>query len=174
MLKSFLATASKFLALVEERWLCIALSLMGLTILSDVIIRTVTRSSIYGTQEVVSYLGMSVITIGAAAATRTEKHIDVDIIYRYLPLKAQGLLKIFNSLFTVFMTIIWLTWTIPLVVSAVKINELSPMLLMPMFIVKGLLPLGAVLMIIYSVAVTTKKIRAYLGKNPNETERIEA
>ena len=163
----------RIVALVEDRWLCIAVSLMGLIIFSDVLTRILTGASIYAAQEMVSYLSISVIAIGAATATRDEKHIDVDIIYRYLPGRAPELLKIINAFFTLFMTVIWVSWTLPFVTSAFQMGEVSPMMHVPMFIVKGLLLLGAVLMVIYSICVVVKKLRAYATKaHPTKTEQI--
>lgn len=152
----------KSLASAEDFYLCTALTMMGLFMVIDILTRTVTGSSIYGAQEVVKYLGIGVIAVGGASASRVDFHIKVDIIYRLLHGRNLSFCKIIGEAFSVFICCIWLSWLIPFVSFAFTLGERSPLLHMPMFIIKGLLLVGAALMFIYHTSNLIRRVKSHV------------
>lgn len=162
MLKRSFKLIGKSVASAEDFYLVTALTIMGLIIVLDILTRMITGSSIFGAQEVVKYLGIGVIAIGGASCSRVDFHIKVDIIYRLLHGRNLSLSKIIGEAFSLFICCIWLSWLIPFVSFAFTIGEGSPLLHMPMFIIKGMLLVGAALMIIYHTSHLIRGVKNYV------------
>lgn len=162
MLKRSFKLIGKSVASAEDFYLVTALTMMGLIIVLDILTRMITGSSIFGAQEVVKYLGIGVIAIGGASCSRVDFHIKVDIIYRLLHGRNLSLSKIIGEAFSLFIVCIWFSWLIPFVSFAFRIGEGSPLLHMPMFIIKGLLLGGAALMIVYHALHLIRGVKNYV------------
>jgi TRAP-type C4-dicarboxylate transport system permease small subunit len=68
--------------------------LLGLTVLYQFFTRYALNDSAAWTEEIARYLLICTVFVGAAAAVRSEDHIRVDLIYRYLPPSAGAMLAL--------------------------------------------------------------------------------
>jgi TRAP-type C4-dicarboxylate transport system permease small subunit len=69
-----------------EGWIGLGIFwLLGLTVLYQFFTRYALNDSAAWTEEIARYLLIGTVFVGAAAAVRSEDHIRVDLLYRYLP-----------------------------------------------------------------------------------------
>jgi TRAP-type C4-dicarboxylate transport system permease small subunit len=78
---------------IAEAWLALAFFwVLGLTVLYQFITRYVFNDSAAWTEEGARYLLIGVVFLGSAMCVRVDRHIQVDLLYRYLPRGASRVL----------------------------------------------------------------------------------
>jgi TRAP-type C4-dicarboxylate transport system permease small subunit len=96
-----------------EDWLCLGLFwIMALLVFLQFFTRYVLNDSFAWTEELATYSLIGVVFIGAAMCVRTCRHIQVDLLYRYLPRAAGRVLSTaIDVLRTAFFAYVaWLVW----------------------------------------------------------------
>jgi TRAP-type C4-dicarboxylate transport system permease small subunit len=96
-----------------DDWLCLGLFwIMGLLVFVQFFTRYVMNDSFAWTEELATYSLIGVVFIGAAMCVRTSRHIQVDLLYRYLPHAAGRVLStLIDVARTVFLAYVcWLVW----------------------------------------------------------------
>ncbi|CAM3793601.1 TRAP transporter small permease [Bordetella flabilis] len=96
-----------------EDWLCLGLFwIMALLVFLQFFTRYVLNDSFAWTEELATYALIGVVFIGAAMCVRTCRHIQVDLLYRYLPRAAGRVLSTaIDVLRTAFFAYVaWLVW----------------------------------------------------------------
>jgi TRAP-type C4-dicarboxylate transport system permease small subunit len=98
-------------AYVVEDWICLVFFwLMAVLVFLQFFSRYVLNDSYAWTEELAVYCLLPVVFIGAAACVRRSRHIQVNIIYRYLPAPAgraaSTLVDLLNTVF--FAYVAWL------------------------------------------------------------------
>ncbi|CAM3643916.1 TRAP transporter small permease [Bordetella sputigena] len=96
-----------------EDWLCLGLFwIMALLVFLQFFTRYVLNDSFAWTEELATYSLIGVVFIGAAMCVRTSRHIQVDLLYRFLP---HVLGRVLSTLIDVartafFAYVCWLVW----------------------------------------------------------------
>lgn len=96
-----------------EDWLCLGLFwIMALLVFLQFFTRYVLNDSFAWTEELATYSLIGVVFIGAAMCVRTCRHIQVDLLYRFLP---HALGRVLSTLIDVVRTaffayVCWLVW----------------------------------------------------------------
>ena len=79
-----------------EDWVAMAIFwMMAGAVILQFITRYVLNDSFAWTEEIAVYCLIGVVFVGAAMCVRTSRHIQVDLIYRYLPPRAARILATF-------------------------------------------------------------------------------
>ena len=96
-----------------EEWLTLALFwIMGALVFTQFFTRYALNDSYSWTEELATNCLIAVVFIGAAACVRKDRHIQVDILYRFLPAGAARVLSTLVDLTRVgvLAVIVWLGW----------------------------------------------------------------
>jgi TRAP-type C4-dicarboxylate transport system permease small subunit len=92
--------AIRFLHLIEDSILIALLLVMILMAVSQIVLRNIFESGILWGDELVRVLVLWIGLIGAMIASRTNHHISIDVITRYLPDRIKPLARLLTSVFT--------------------------------------------------------------------------
>ncbi|WP_221038054.1 TRAP transporter small permease [Gelria sp. Kuro-4] len=152
---------------MEEWLIVIPLVIIIVLTLIQVFARYVLLSGILWSDEAVGYLFVLMAMIGAAVALRERMHTDLQLLVNKAPRWLAWIMRLLAG-FTVG------GFLIMLLISGLDFayenrGQVSPMLGLPMFIAYGLLPLGAILMLVeFGRLIFARSC----GSEPAESERI--
>jgi TRAP-type C4-dicarboxylate transport system permease small subunit len=141
-----------------EEWLALALFwIMGALVFTQFFTRYALNDSYAWTEELATNCLIAVVFIGAAACVRKDRHIQVDILYRFLPAGAARLLSTLVDLVRVGVlgVIVWLGWQYIGLVGDEPMTTIN----WPKSIVYWLALLGLALMLVRAVAVAVRNWR---------------
>ena len=141
-----------------EDWLTLALFwIMGALVFTQFFTRYALNDSYAWTEELATNCLIAVVFIGAAACVRRDRHIQVDVLYRFLPAGPARLLSSAVDLVRVgvLAIIVWLTWQYIGLVGDEPMTTIN----WPKSIVYWLAFLGFVLMLARAVMVAVRNWR---------------
>ena len=113
--------------------------------------------------EVVSFLQVFVVFAGLAYTFRAGAHVRVDLVTSTLPRPVRAWLRVVTlALAVAFLAVVmWVTAQSSL--TAYRYGRVSAVMLYPVWIPMGLMPLGLGLMAVVMVAALVRQVRATLG-----------
>jgi TRAP-type C4-dicarboxylate transport system permease small subunit len=135
-----------------EAWAALALFwLLGITVFYQFFTRYVLNNSASWTEEIARYLLIGTVFVGAAIGVVKNNHIQVDLLYRYLPRKmARGLAMVVDVLRIAFCATM-------VVLTAQMMEKLSNMNMtiidVPMNVLYGVCLFGLAMMTLRSIGV---------------------
>lgn len=144
-------TLDKVVSKIEELIAVIGLSAMTIITLVAVFFRYVLQSPIIWSEEAARYLMVWSTMLGISIATRQKAHLGIDIFISMAPKKAQRLLEILSTLMMIVMFVFLVIISIVFIRSALRTNNVSPMLRIPFYIIYLALPIGFGLSAVRSV-----------------------
>jgi TRAP-type C4-dicarboxylate transport system permease small subunit len=95
-----------------EGWLALGLFwLLGATVAYQFVTRYLFNDSAAWTEEIARYLLIGMVFVGASVGVRENNHIQVDVLYRYLPARAGHFLSLAVDVVRIafFASMVWLT-----------------------------------------------------------------
>jgi TRAP-type transport system small permease protein len=139
--------------------------LLGLTVLYQFVTRYVLNDSAAWTEEIARYLLICVVFVGAAIGVAKNNHIQVDLLYRYLPVGlGRGLALLVDvGRIAFFGMATLLTWQMMQKLGSYKMTVID----LPMNIVYGVCMLGFASMCLRSIWV----MRVHLKRGYSVLER---
>ena len=152
-----------------EAWAALALFwLLGLIVFYQFFTRYVLNDSAAWTEEIARYLLIGTVFVGAAIGVTKNNHIQVDLIYRYLPARAARVLATCVDL----LRVAFCGWMAVLTVQMmVKMGNYKMTIIdLPMNIVYGVCGLGFAMMPLRSLWV----MRIHFGRGYSVLERPES
>ncbi len=156
-----------FIASLEEWFLVIIVISMVLLAFLQVVLRNILGQGILWGDPLLRHLVLWIGFVGASLATRSEKHINMDVFGRLLSKKAKLIAQIIINLFAI--TVTWfLTSASWRFVMAEK--EFGDTLFgnLPVWYFQIIIPVGFLLMSIRFVIITIEKCHALLTFNGNK------
>ena len=157
-----------------ERWaLLVFYAMLVVTMAVELLRREVFHySSIWG-EEIVRYSFIYLAWIGAAAAVRDRAHIRIDVIFNYIPARAQAVLLIFGDLVMLAVAVLALYWSFETVSVSWKFGSVSHGLRVSMVWFLLAVPIGFSLMIFRLVQSLMRDIGDLkAGRPPYQGERL--
>ena len=152
-----------------EAWAALGLFwLLGLTVFYQFFTRYVLNDSAAWTEEIARYLLIGTVFVGATIGVAKNNHIQVDLIYRYLPARAARVLATCVDL----LRVAFCGWmTVLTVQMMVKMGNYKMTIIdLPMNIVYGVCGLGFAMMTLRSLWV----MRVHLRRGYSVLERPES
>jgi TRAP-type C4-dicarboxylate transport system permease small subunit len=152
-----------------EGWISLAIFwLLGLTVFYQFFTRYVLNDSAAWTEEIARYLLISTVFVGASVGVAKDHHIQVDLLYRYLPDKvARGLSTIVDVLRILFFGAMSVyTWQMMEKMGNYKMTIID----LPMNIVYGVCLFGFAAMTVRSIWV----MKVHLQRGYSILERPES
>jgi len=152
-----------------EAWAALGLFwLLGLTVFYQFFTRYVLNDSAAWTEEIARYLLIGTVFVGATIGVAKNNHIQVDLIYRYLPARAARVLAtcvdVLRVAFCGWMTVLTVQMMVKMGNYKMTIIDL------PMNIVYGVCGLGFAMMTLRSLWV----MRIHFGRGYSVLERPES
>lgn len=99
---TYLIRISKYIAIAEKAILIFILSLMVLLSFLQVILRNVFSTGILWLDPLLRHFVLWIAFLGASLATQKEKHINIDILSRFISQKSKYLSHFVTALFSTF------------------------------------------------------------------------
>lgn len=103
---TFLLRISKYISYAEKFILILILSLMVLLSFLQVILRNFFDTGILWLDPFLRHLVLWIAFLGASLATQNDKHINIDILSRFLSQKNKHISKIINHIFAAFVALL--------------------------------------------------------------------
>ncbi|RCK76530.1 MAG: TRAP-type C4-dicarboxylate transport system, small permease component [Ignavibacteriae bacterium] len=97
---TFLSRISKYIAYGEKAILILILSMMVLLSSLQVILRNIFSTGILWLDPLLRHLVLWIAFLGASIATQNDKHINIDILSRFLPTKHKHITKFITHIFS--------------------------------------------------------------------------
>ena len=161
-----------FIASLEEWFLVIIIISMVLLSFLQVVLRNILGQGILWGDPLLRHLVLWVGFVGASLATRSEKHINMDVFGRLLSSKIKLIVQIIINLFAVSVT--WFltnaAWNF-----VVEEKEFGDTLFgnLPVWYFQIIIPLGFLLMCLRFVFITLEKGHALLTFTENEPKNTK-
>jgi TRAP-type C4-dicarboxylate transport system permease small subunit len=124
------------------------LAIFTITVLL-VILRYVFNSSIIGADELITFLFIYTTAIGAPVAIRRREHIKITFFIDKLPFRYRKIIDAIGLLLVAFINVIMFYFSLPWI-EKVGSDE-SPVLRIPLGIVKASVPIGCTMAVFYSL-----------------------
>jgi TRAP-type C4-dicarboxylate transport system permease small subunit len=161
-----------FIAALEEWFLVIIILSMVLLAFIQVLLRNVLGEGILWGDPLLRHLVLWVGFIGASLATRSEKHINMDVFGRLLSQRTQLIVQIIINLFAVAATYVLTNASLNFVMEE---KEFGDMLFanIPVWYFQIIIPFGFFLMMMRFLIITAEKGHALFTQKPNEINETE-
>lgn len=142
---------------VEDWFTLIIFWLMAGAVFLQFFTRYVLNDSLAWTEEIATYCLVAVVFIGSAMCVRLDRHIHVDLIFRYLP---HGVARVLSTAIDVVRTVFfayasYLVWRFMEIVE----GETMTTIMLPKNLIYGCVLIGFVLMFVRSVQVSIQNWR---------------
>jgi TRAP-type C4-dicarboxylate transport system permease small subunit len=141
-----------------EDWLTFALFwAMALSVFLQFFTRYVLNDSLAWTEEIATYCNVAIVFLGSAMCVRLNRHIQVDLLYRYLPAApARGLATLIDLIRIAFFGYAaWLVWKFMSIISGEEMTTVQ----LPKNLFYGCVFAAFVLMTIRAVQVAAQNWR---------------
>lgn len=112
----------------------------------NVLLRYIFHSSTTWAEEVIRYSIIWVAFVGGSLCARQGEHIGIELFTTLLPPKANKALRVLANLIAAVFVAIFAVYAFGLTMQIVQLNQRSPAVYMPMWIVYSSMPLGGFLM----------------------------
>ena len=141
-----------------EDWACLILFwMMAFAVFLQFFTRYVLNDLLAWTEEIATYCLVAVVFVGSAMCVRLGRHIQVDLIFRYLP---PGVARVLSTAIDVIRTVFF-AYAAYLVWQFMKIVEGETMttIMLPKNLIYGFVFIGFLMMLIRSVQVSVENWR---------------
>lgn len=145
---------------LEEYFLVYSMILMVVVVFIQVIARYVLNNSLSWSEELVRYLFIWQVWLGASLGMRINEHIRVDMFVKKLPDLAQRVLDLFIILLLLWFYGFLIQYGFLYLQSVIAKNMTSTALQLPLAYVYASLPLGSVVIALRYVALFVQRLRA--------------
>jgi C4-dicarboxylate transporter DctQ subunit len=142
-------------------FLVISLLFVSFLVFINVILRYVFNTGIVGTEELVRFIIIWNVFIGASTLVLNEEHLSMDALVEALPEKITGYLSILVSIVGVIFSLSLVYYSIP-VIEALSLS-ITPSLRIPASIPYLAIPLGALFTAIRFIQKIARNFREVLG-----------
>ena len=145
---NFLTWLDKISNQLEKGFLAWTIIFTSLLLFVNVVMRYVFLLPIYWAEELVRYLMVWMIFIGASQVTKFGGHVAVDIVPRFLSKRANTILAITVNLICILFCILLVYFSSKQMLRVKIAHQISPAMEVPMWIAYLSIPLGTALMLI--------------------------
>lgn len=152
-------------------WLALGLVLITFTV---VVLRYAFEFGSIALQESILYLHASLFLLGAAYTLQTDKHVRVDIFYRRFSARGRAWVDLLGTLLMLLPVCLFLVWmSADYVASAWSLREGSRETggLPFVYLLKTLIPLGAILLIIQGTSLACTSLATLLEPETSSDAR---
>jgi C4-dicarboxylate transporter, DctQ subunit len=137
---------SKYLDRIEEFFIGMTLLFVTLLLFINVITRYSFGYSIKWAEELTRYLLIWVTFIGSSVCVRKDKHVGIDVLLAKCPTGMRWILKLIIAIIGFLFSVILAFYGWNITYSVILSGQLSPAMMLPMYLVYISIPVGGILM----------------------------
>lgn len=156
-------------ALVKaQRWLLIiAGCLITILVFTQVLLRYVFKSPLFGIEELIVFIAMWLYFIGASLGAYERSHIKADVIHVWVKsARGMAIIHTINSAITVTLSAIMVSWCYQYFLFGIRKGGQSPALRLPLVLPQSAVFVGAILMTLYFAVELVDNFRNAISKDP--------
>ena len=129
----------------------VILSLIGaLCMVTGIVARSVFQQPLLGLEELILFSVMWLYMLGAALASRENSHLSADFLSEFIQAdKARRLLQLFARIFSLIAVIAFVCWSFNLLQWGLTMEQSTPVIKLPYYLVQSSMFVAAVTMAIY-------------------------
>lgn len=131
---------------IEEFFCGTALLATTVILFVNVVLRYVFKFSASWAEEIIKYLMIWIAFIGGSICVRKGKHVSIDFFYEFLSVKNKRLLSILIHIISIVFCGIMIFYGFKIIAFIKQTGQVSPALMIPMWIPYVAIPLGFCLM----------------------------
>lgn len=149
-------------------------AVVGALIFTEVFLRYVLGSPLFGIEELILFIGMWLYFMGASYGAYERSHIKAELINIWCKSeRSLAILRTVASIFTVILAVVLVTWTYPFFIWELKKGGTSQALLLPKIICQSAVFVGSILMAFYFILELVDNFLQALGKKQFFSPLIE-
>jgi len=145
---TILTWMDKYFSKLEKGFLALGIIFSSLLLFVNVIMRYIFTLPIYWAEELVRYLMVWMIFVGASQVAKWGGHVSVDIVPRMISKRASTILAFFVNIVAILFCILLAYYSFQQMSRVKAAQQISPAMELPMWIAYLSIPLGTVLMLI--------------------------
>ncbi len=139
--------------------------IVGILIFTEVFLRYVLGSPLFGIEELILFIGMWLYFMGASYGAFERTHIKAELINIWCKSeRSLAILRSIASIITVILSIVMVSWTYPFFIWELVRGGTSQALLLPNVLCKSAIFFGSVLMSAYFITELIDNILLSMGK----------
>ncbi|WP_174727347.1 TRAP transporter small permease [Mesobacillus harenae] len=152
----------KYLSMAVNYFLVISLLFVSLLVFVNVILRYFFNTGIVGTEELVAYVIIWNVFIGASTLILTGEHLSMDALVEFIPKKIKSGLTILVSLVGILFSMSLVYYSLP-VINALSLS-VTPSLRIPSYIPFLAIPLGSLITSLRFIQLIIKQFKLISGR----------
>jgi len=162
-------TVLKGINKVEESIIIALLGGMTIAAFLQVVGRYTPLPFTSGLEEILRYAFVFVTMLAGAVAVRKKAHQGVDFLVRFIPKKFQVYVNLWCNSISILVSMTLAIIAFRLVVKIQSIQQVTPSLGMPMWLIASAIPIGFALMLFYFAILLAQDVRSLLQKERKES-----
>ena len=147
---------------IEEVLLSFFLFIMLIICTLQVIYRYVLQSSLSWSEECARYIFVWIVWVAAAYATKRMRHLRITFLKEIAPPDKQWIFDLFSLIMMLLFAVIFGITSVQVTLRVAQTGQLSPAMLLPMWIPYLSVPFGGVFMTIFGVELFLKTLEQHL------------
>lgn len=163
-LLSFMASVDRFLAFIIKPIIVVISFSVAVMLAYGIFTRAILGKSVFGLEELVLLGAMWLYMLGAVLASRDRSHLSADFVQ--VIFKNPRVIRSFHiiaTLVSLFMAIMFATWSYDLLYWAVEKGQTTTVLKMPWYLSQGSLFVASVLFIFYQLRDLISDLNSFLS-----------
>ena len=154
------------LILFQKAVMVIGGCVIALLILTEVFLRYVLASPLFGVEELILFIAMWLYFIGASYGSYERSHIQAELLHVWFKdPRSYARVKTLSCSITVFLAITMVKWSYPYFVWGITRGAKSQALLLPMVVSQSAVFVGSILMCIYFITELVDYFCLSIGKS---------
>lgn len=155
----------KTLLFIQKFIMVVGGSVVGILIFTEVFLRYVLGSPLFGIEELILFIGIWLYFIGASYGAFERTHIKAELINIWCKdEKSLAIVRTISGTITVALSVTLVTWTYPYFSWELARGGTSQALLLPKIICQSAIFFGSILMAFYFIAELIDNILLCMGK----------
>lgn len=161
-LLALMASVDRFLAFIIKPIVVVISFLVAVLLAYGIFTRSILGQPVFGLEELVLLGAMWLYMLGAALASRDRSHLSADFVQViFKNPRVIRFVHIVAALISLFMAIMFATWSYDLLYWAVKKGQTTAVLKLPWYLSQGSLFVASILFIFYQLRDTMDDINSF-------------
>jgi len=154
----------KILCIIEEAIIAVGIFIAAMTLFINVVLRYFFQGGIVWAEEFARYCIIWITFVGGSVAIRHGAHVSITALLEVVKPRNKKLLMVFSYIVSILFTIFLLIWGMKNTLAVKGINQLTPSMEIPAYLIYLAIPVGGLLMSIRFIQAFVTSIRAIRKK----------
>jgi len=152
---------------LQKYFLIIGGCVITVLVFTEVMLRYVFVSPLFGIEELIVFIAMWLYFIGASLGAYERSHIKADVIHIWVKgPRSMAIVHVINSVITVILSAILVGWSYHYFIFGIEKGGQTPALRLPLVLSQSAVFAGAILMTMYFLVELVENFRNAVSKRP--------